>query len=79
MQFVWPFKGEYRIAHLEPDYSVTIIARSARDYVWLLARKPDMSDADYARYRALIEKMGYDMAELRRVPQRWPEAEPALR
>jgi apolipoprotein D and lipocalin family protein len=37
------------VAHLEPDYSVTIIARSARDYVWLLARKPDMSDADYAR------------------------------
>jgi hypothetical protein len=36
------------------------------------------SDADYARYRALIEKMGYDMAQLRRIPQRWPEAEPAL-
>ena len=73
MQFIWPFKGEYRIAHLESDYSVTIIARSARDYVWLLARKPEMSDQDYARYKSLIETMGYDMSELKRVPQKWPE------
>lgn len=76
MQFLWPFRGEFRIVHLEPDYSVTIIARNARDYVWLLARRPDMSDAAFERYRALIANMGYDAREFRRQPQRWPEAEP---
>jgi apolipoprotein D and lipocalin family protein len=72
MQFIWPFKGEYRIAYLEPDYSVTIIARNKRDYVWLMSRKPQMSEDDYKRYRLLIAGMGYDLAKLERVPQRWP-------
>lgn len=72
MQFIWPFKGEFRIAHLEPDYSVTIIGRSKLDYVWLMARKPLMDDADYERYKALIASWGYDVSKFERVPQRWP-------
>ncbi len=76
MQFVWPFKGEFRIVHLEPDYSVTIIARNKRDYVWLMARNPEMSDADFARYRDMIGEMGYDLADFKRHPQQWPESEP---
>lgn len=76
MQFLWPFKGEFRIVHLEPDYSVTIIARNKRDYVWLMARTPEMREADYERYRAQIGAMGYDLREFKRHPQRWPEAAP---
>ena len=51
MRVFWPIKGEYRIAYLKADYSVAIIGRSALDYVWLLARKSEMSDADFERYR----------------------------
>lgn len=76
MQFLWPFKAEFRIAHLEPDYSVTIIARNARDYVWLLAREPEMDEARFEQYRQRIADMGYDASEFRRQPQRWPEAQP---
>lgn len=76
MQFIWPFKGEFRIVHLEADYSETIIARNQRDYVWLLARKPEMSDGEFERYRAMIARMGYDAAAFVRQPQRWPEAAP---
>jgi apolipoprotein D and lipocalin family protein len=79
MQFFWPIKAEYRIAYLESDYSTTIIARSRRDYVWLMSRKPDMSDADYTRYRTMMGEMGYDLSELRRVPQQWPEPAEARR
>ena len=42
MQFVWPFKADYRIAYLSPDYSHTVIAREARDYVWIMARTPSI-------------------------------------
>ncbi len=77
MQFVWPFKGEYRIAFVEPDYSATIVARNKRDYVWLMARQPQMADADYERYRQKIAAMGYDLSQLRRMPQQWPETGPA--
>lgn len=68
MQFIWPIKAEFLIAHLDESYSETIIARNARDYVWIMARKPDISDESY---KALVQKvidMGYDINKLRRVP-----------
>lgn len=74
MQFVWPVKADYRIAYLSDDYGQTVIAREARDYVWIMARSPAISEADYARLTAFIASMGYDTAQLRKVPQRWPEA-----
>ena len=68
-----PFKLEYRVSYLEADYSVAIIARSKRDYVWLFSRRPSMSAADLARYTSLIGSWGYDTTKLLSVPQRWPE------
>jgi len=78
MRFIrWlPFGLEFRISHLEPDYSVTIIGRSRRDFVWLMSRSPDMSDDDYARYASLIASWGYDTSKLVRIPQHWPEVNP---
>jgi apolipoprotein D and lipocalin family protein len=71
MQFVWPFRADYRIAHLEHDYSVTIIGRNKRDYVWLMARDSQMPEAQYQQMVNLIESMGYDTTLLQRVPQQW--------
>ncbi len=70
MQFVWPIKAEFVIAHLDPDYSETIIARSARDYVWIMARTPTISDARYAALVARVKAMGHDTGKLVKVPQR---------
>jgi apolipoprotein D and lipocalin family protein len=72
MQFIWPIKAEYLIAYLDDDYTETIIARTARDYVWIMARKPVLPEAEYQRLVAVVESVGYDPARLRRVPQRWP-------
>jgi apolipoprotein D and lipocalin family protein len=68
MQFIWPIKSEFIIAHLDDNYSETIIARSARDYVWIMARKPDVSADDYQRLVGLVSSMGYDLTDLRKVP-----------
>lgn len=68
----WPLRYEYRLAHLEPDYSVAIVARSQKDFLWLFSRRPEMADAELERYRRLVEGWGYDAAKLARVPQRWP-------
>lgn len=69
MQFVWPFKGDFRIIYLADDYSSTVIGREKRDYVWLMARTPEMTEDDYKRALHVIQSAGYDMAELRQVPQ----------
>jgi apolipoprotein D and lipocalin family protein len=73
MQFIWPFKADYRIVYLNEDYSVTVIAREARDYVWIMSRSPVIEDAEYTRLVDLIAALGYKRAEIQRVPQSWPD------
>jgi apolipoprotein D and lipocalin family protein len=69
MQFIWPIKAEYRIAYLDQEYQRTIIARNARDYVWIMARTPQISDAEYQEMINLVRAYGYDLSKLRQVPQ----------
>lgn len=74
MQFIWPIKADYRIVYLDEDYSKTIIARQARDYVWLMAREPVISEADYEALIDFIGELGYDINKVQRVPQNWSES-----
>ena len=71
MQFVWPFKAEYRVIYLSDDYQTTIIGRSKRDYVWLMSREPIIDEKSYAALLAFIEAEGYDINKVQRVPQLW--------
>ncbi len=76
MRFVWPIKADYRVVYVSGDYEHTIVGREKRDYVWIMARTPQISDADYEQMLAMIEREGYDIRTVRRVPQQWPEAAP---
>jgi len=69
MQFVWPIKAEYVIVDLASDYSRTIIGRSKRDYVWLMARTPRLPEPELQAAIARIKALGYDTSKLRMVPQ----------
>jgi apolipoprotein D and lipocalin family protein len=68
MQFIWPIKAEYLIAHVDENYTETIIARNARDYVWIMARTPHLSEEAYQALVKKVSDMGYDLQKLRRVP-----------
>lgn len=68
MRFVWPIKADYRISWLADDYSLTVIGREKRDYVWIMARTPQIAEADYQRLVAFVRDEGYDINLLRRVP-----------
>lgn len=68
MQFVWPFKAEYRIIYLSDDYGQTVIGRSKRDYVWIMARTPSIPEDDYDRILAFLKDEGYTLENLRKVP-----------
>lgn len=70
MQFIWPIKAEYVISHVDANYTETIIARSARDYVWIMARTPTIDEARYAELVKKVADMGYDISKLVKVPQR---------
>ena len=76
MRFIWPIKADYRIVYLNDDYSQTVIGRIKRDYVWIMARTPQISDADYQRLLRFVTQLGYDPAQVQKVPQRWPGSPP---
>jgi apolipoprotein D and lipocalin family protein len=71
MRFIWPIKADYRIVYLDDDYSQTIIGRQKRDFVWIMARDPNISDSDYEMLLGVVESLGYDMSKVERVPQQW--------
>lgn len=75
MQFLWPFKAEYRIVYLTADYSLTVIGRTRRDYAWIMARQPSISEEDYRTMVQFLEGQGYDVGKLRRVPHAPPAAQ----
>ncbi|MBK5094568.1 MAG: lipocalin family protein, partial [Deltaproteobacteria bacterium] len=46
--------------------------RNKRDYVWIMARTPDIPQEDYRRIVEQLAAAGYDTKRIQRVPQRWP-------
>lgn len=72
----WVLREQYIVAWLAPDYSRVIVARDARDYVWLMARTPRIPLSEYQDMLARTRTMGYDVAKIRKSPQRWPEPDP---
>lgn len=71
MQFIWPIKADYRIIYLSDDYELTVIGRKQRDYVWIMARSPEIPAPEYQVVVQFVASQGYDVKQLRPVPQRW--------
>jgi apolipoprotein D and lipocalin family protein len=72
MQFAWPVKADYKIVYLDENYQQAIVARDQRDYVWILARSPNISPTDFDALLTRVRNMGYEINLLRRVPHRPP-------
>ena len=71
MQFIWPIKADYRIVYLDADYTKTVIGRQKRDYVWIMAREPNIPAEEYNELETFVADLGYDINQLTRVPQQW--------
>jgi apolipoprotein D and lipocalin family protein len=76
MRFVWPIKADYRIVYVSENYEHTLVGREKRDYLWIMARTPQIAEADYEALLAIAKREGYDLTKVRRVPQHWPESAP---
>lgn len=63
-----PMKAQYVVAWLRDDYSLMVVARDARDYAWVFARSPDVTDAELERARLRLRGLGYDLSKWRTVP-----------
>jgi apolipoprotein D and lipocalin family protein len=71
VQFFWPFAADYLIFGLDDEgYSWALVGADSRDYLWLLARTPDISDDLFMKMQQLARDQGYDMSKLSKVPQK---------
>jgi apolipoprotein D and lipocalin family protein len=69
MQFFWPLKMEYTISYVDDNYETTIVARSKRDWVWIMARTPIITEEKYSDLLNRVELLGYSLENIRKVPQ----------
>jgi apolipoprotein D and lipocalin family protein len=76
MQFIWPFRADYRVMYVADDYSSTVIGRNARDYLWIMARTPTLPEAELAALLEFSAQQGYDLNAVRKVPQEPLDSEP---
>ena len=70
MQFIWPLRADYRVMYVADDYSATVIGRNQRDYLWIMARTPALPQGQLDSLLAFCRSQGYDLSELRMVPQK---------
>ena len=71
MQFIWPIKADYRVVYLDEDYSTTVVGRNRRDFVWIMAREPQIPASRYEEIYTMLGNVGYDVSEIQQVPQQW--------
>jgi apolipoprotein D and lipocalin family protein len=67
--FFWPFKGNYWIIDLSPDYQWVVVGEPSRKYLWILSRTPTMDEAVYQEILGRLPQKGYDPAGLRKTSQ----------
>ena len=69
VQFFWPFRGDYWILYLSPDYTNVLVGSPNRKYLWILARKPQMSNTTYKKLIVIAQQKGYDIKKLIKTKQ----------
>lgn len=73
VSFFGPFYGAYVIFELDEDYRYAFVSGPNHDYLWLLARTPQVDEALYERFMQRAETLGFDTASLIRVQQSAPQ------
>lgn len=64
----WPFESDYKVIHLEPDYSVAVVGQPSRKYVWILSRQKTIDGPLYSDIILYLQDLGYDVGKIRMVP-----------
>ena len=68
MQFIWPFKADYRIIYLDEQYAHTVIGREKRDYLWIMSREPRIEELVWKEILIFVESVGYSSDQIHQFP-----------
>jgi lipocalin len=69
VSFFKPFYGDYYIMELDEDYQWVLVGSPSRDYLWILARTPQISEELTTELSKRAENAGFDISRLERMEQ----------
>ncbi len=69
LSFIPAVWGDYWVVDLDPAYQLVAVTEPRREYLWVLARSPQVREADY---RALLERLRAQGLDVARLPQTRP-------
>ena len=64
VSFFRPFYGDYRVLLLDEDYQYALVGGSSDDFLWILARQPQLDEETKSLILAEAQRRGYDTAKL---------------
>ena len=66
VQFFWPFRGDYWIIELDPEYQYAVVGVPSRKYFWILSRTPEMSEQTIDMLMDRVNAKGFDTSNSQR-------------
>ena len=69
VQFVWPFKGDYYVIDLDPEYQYALVGAPNREYLWILSKSKYLEEEIYQSLIAKAKHEGFDVSKLEKVNQ----------
>lgn len=64
VQFFWPFRGDYWVLELDPDYRHVLVGSPDRESLWVLSRTPKLDEAIYKRLVQAALQRGFPVEKL---------------
>ena len=65
-----PFgRADYWILARDANYQTALVGTPDKDYLWLLARTPDITQQTYTKYRQIAQQQGYNLKEFKLTAQ----------
>jgi len=72
VSFFWPFKADYWVLGLDPQYRWAVVGNPNRKYLWVLSRTPQLSPPLLEAALASATAQGFDQTQLRYTAQSTP-------
>jgi apolipoprotein D and lipocalin family protein len=63
LPMVW---GNYWVVDLDPNYQLAVVSEPTREYLWVLARQPQVDAATWGALMARLREQGFDLSRLQR-------------
>lgn len=63
LPLVW---GDYWVIDLDPAYQLAVVSEPRREYLWVLARQPQVDAATWDALMARLREKGFDLTRLQR-------------